>query len=88
MDKTYLHISISPIENCINPSALYTCYKCNACGRIDDRTQKEDAIKMYQRHLDMQYNFSNWNKDPKMRKLQEENIKCNIEYFKEKINEL
>lgn len=87
MDKTYLHISITPIEECINPDVLYVCYKCNACGRLDKNTQKQDA-KMYQNCLEEQYSFNRWSKDKDIRKIQEDNVKSNIEYFKGKMSEV
>jgi hypothetical protein len=80
---TYLHISISALEDCINSDSYgEICVHCNACGRFDKSTQKECAIKMYKRQLQEQYNFNGWIE------MQKRNIESNIQYYKKKIAEL
>lgn len=84
---TYLHISYSALEDCINEESYgEICVKCNACGRWDKSTQKESALKIYKRQLQEQYGFNNWISG--MEEIQKKNIKANIKYYKQKIAEL
>jgi hypothetical protein len=89
MEKTFLHICYSTIENCINNDSYgIICVQCNACGRINPKTQKEDALKMWREKLEDELNFNQWHDDPEIRELQRQNHQSNIEYFKAKIAEL
>ena len=89
MEKTFLHICCSTIENCINNDSYgIICVQCNACGRINPKTQKEDALKMWREKLEDELNFNQWHDDPEIRELQRQNHQSNIEYFKAKIAEL
>lgn len=84
---TYLHISYSALEDCINNDSYgEICVRCNACGRWDKSTQKESALKMYKECLQKQYDFDNWIDG--LEETQKKNIESNIRYFKEKIAEL
>ena len=87
-EETFLHICYSA-TNCINNDSYgIICVGCNACGRINPKTQKEDALKMWREKLEDELNFNQWHSDPEIRALQEQNRQANIEYFEAKIAEL
>jgi len=83
-----MHITYNVTEDCINLKDSYgvICVKCNACGRFNKDTQKECALKMYERQLSEEQNFNRWIEG--VEELQRKNIKKNILYIKKKIKEL
>lgn len=82
-----IHIDYAVSDDCIN---LYSygeiCVGCGCCSRNPNyRDMIRRRIKYYKRMLEEQYSFSNWFDDEKWRKVQEQNRKANILYFKRKI---
>jgi hypothetical protein len=88
-DARACHVCYSTTKNCINNDSYgIICVQCNACGRINPKTQKEDALKMWREKLEDELNFNQWHNDPEIRALQEQNRQANIEYFEAKIADL
>lgn len=82
-----IHIDYAVSEDCIN---IYSfgeiCVGCGCCSRNPNYMDMiRRRIKYYKRMLEEQYSFSNWVDDEKCRKVQEQNVKANILYFKRKI---
>ena len=73
-------------NNCVNPDSFYTCYYCNACGKINKDTMLQDRLKIYENCLKREYKFKEWDNrffGDKQEKVMTENIK----YFRQKIAE-
>ena len=85
-----LHISYSVTDDCENLYDSYgtICVWCNCCGRIDKDTKYEAQLRHYEKMLQEQYTFNRWHEDKDIRENQEDNIKSNIKYFKEVIEDL
>lgn len=82
-----MFIDCAAKQNCINPASYGAiCVGCNACGRIDESTQKQSELKLYKELLQDEYDFNNWIEGYEER--QRINIAANIEYFNKKIAEL
>lgn len=50
-----MYITIGTTENCINPSTNSEdgiCLRCNGCGRFNEDTRIECAMKVYQNKLE------------------------------------
>lgn len=82
-----MHIDYAVRENCIN---IYSygmiCVHCGCCGCNQNyRNMIRRRITYYKERLEEQYSFSDWVDDEKWRKVQEQNLKANIIYFKRKI---
>lgn len=74
-------------ENCIN---IYSygeiCVHCGCCEYEPNKEKRLDnQLEYYKERLFEEENFSNWHDDAKIRKVQENNVKSNIKYFKGKI---
>jgi hypothetical protein len=84
-----IHIDFSIRKDCKNLQDSFgeICVKCNACGRFDKKTQKQCYLRVLKEHLKEQKEFNDWDNEPKLRKLQEENIKANIKSIRQKIKE-
>ena len=53
-----MHIDYAVMANCLNPASYGTiCVGCNACGRIDESTQKQSELKLYKELLQAEYEF-------------------------------
>ena len=85
---TYLHISYSVTEDCINLKESYgvICVKCNACGRFNKSTQRQSELELYKRFLQEEESFDRWFQG--LEDIQRKNQKINIEYLRNKIAEL
>jgi hypothetical protein len=82
-----MYLDFTAMENCLNPASYgEICVGCNACGRINKETQKEDALELYKGLLQAEYEFDRWIEG--MEELQKKNIAKNIERYKAKIAEL
>lgn len=85
------HICYGVSEDCIN---IYSygeiCVRCGCCEAEEPNAEKRKAnqIEYYSERLEEEKKFSNWDEDEKWRKIQEENVKKNIEYYENKIKEL
>lgn len=78
------HICIGATKGCVNNNSYgVICVHCNACGRFDKNTQRECALRMWQKELHEQYCFDNWFEGAEA--LQRRNIASNVEYFQDKI---
>lgn len=87
MNKTPMHISNSITKDCVNDDSYGAiCVKCNACGRFNEGTRKESALKMYEEQLKEELSFNGWIKG--MEDMQKSNIAINIKYIKDKIKKL
>lgn len=85
------HICYGVSDDCIN---IYSygeiCVRCGCCEaeEPDEKKRIANQIEYYSERLEEEKNFDNWDDDEKRRKIQEKNVKENIEYFEKKIKEL
>ena len=82
-------MSLSVVKNCVNDDSYgCICVLCNACGRFDKSTQKECYKKMLLEKLQKERDFNDWSKNPKIKILQQSNIKKNIKYYEKELKKL
>ena len=85
------HIDYGVSEDCIN---IYSygeiCVRCGCCETYEPNAEKRKAnqIEYYSERLEEEKKFSNWDEDEEWRKIQEKNVKKNIECYENKIKEL
>ena len=81
-----VHICFSVNENCYNPYESYgeICVGCGCCSK-DLKERTESRLALYQRLLDKCVNFHNWVDDPRIRAIQEKNIKIDTKIYKRRI---
>lgn len=74
-------------ENCINHLTYgEICVHCGCCERNPDyRSRVINTIRYYKKCLNEERNFEQWYENEHWRKIQEENIRKNILYYKRKI---
>lgn len=74
-------------ENCINHLSYgEICVKCGCCDRNPNyRSRVVNTLRYYKDCLNEEKNFELWDENEYWRKIQEENIKMNILYYKRKI---
>lgn len=82
-----IHVDISASDDCINIHSYgEICVRCGCCSRNPSyRDMIKSRLRYYKDMLKCEYNFSDWDKNPKWRKVQEDNVKANILYYKRKI---
>ena len=80
------HVCYSKSDKCVNDyETVYACIWCNACGRVDKKTKWKARVEMYERMLEEQKNFGNWDSDEIGRQRQEEVIEKNVIYFSKEL---
>lgn len=80
-----VHIDFAKGEKCWNWfETYYSCIGCGCCSS-DIETRRKNRLRVLNRHLEEQINFNAWSDDPKLRAIQEGNVKINIRYFKRKL---
>lgn len=81
-----VHICFSVNENCYNHIETYgeICVGCGCCSK-DLKERTESRLALYQRLLDRVENFDNWFEDPRVRAIQEKNIKIDKKMYKKRI---
>ena len=74
-------------KDCINHYSYgMICVRCGCCSyNANYRNRILCTIEYYKECLEEQYKFNRWSDDEILRKIQEENVKSNILYFKRKI---
>jgi hypothetical protein len=74
-------------ENCWNLVDTYGFMRCVGCGACskDLKTRYEARLDCFQRWLQDQYKFDDWDDEYGLGKLQEENVVSNIRCFKRRI---
>ena len=89
-------IDVGIKSNCWNLYDSYgeICVGCGCCSK-DPLKRAKARYKVAQREIERLEAFDKWNQNPKMRELQEKNIKTNlktfrrmIRYYKKRIKEL
>lgn len=85
-----MHIDFVPSKDCINTwSYGMICVKCGCCSRNPNyRDRLIRQLKYYKECLEEDKNFSDWDYDEHMRKVQEKNMALNILYGKRKIRRI
>lgn len=80
------HICFSVNENCYNFYESYgeICVLCGCCSK-DLKKRTESRLALYKRQLDRVENFDNWFEDPKIKAIQEKNIKIDTKIYKRRI---
>lgn len=82
-------VDYEPNDDCVNwHSYGELCNHCNACGRINPDTKKEDALHLYKELLQECVNFNNWFEDEETREFQQKNNQESINEYQKRINEL
>ena len=81
-----VHICFSVNENCYNPIETYgeICVGCGCCSK-DPKERTEARLALYKRQLERVENFDNWFEDPKIKAIQEKNIKIDKKMYKKRI---
>ena len=81
-----MYIDFGVNENCYNPLESYgeICVGCGCCSK-DLKERTESRLALYQRLLDRCVNFHNWVDDPRVRAIQEKNIKIDKKIYKRRI---
>lgn len=84
-----IFVDVACDESCYNPYESYgeICVGCNCCGRIDSSTMWECRLNLHKRLLKGRKEFDMWADDECLHRLQERNVKADIEYQKTKIAE-
>lgn len=82
--KVFIDYSVN--DDCYNPYESYgeICIGCGCCSK-DPKERAEARLELYQRQLDRVENFNNWFDDPKIRAIQEKNIKIDTKIYKKRI---
>lgn len=75
-----IHISYSVAKNCYNHNSFgEICIQCNCCGRFEKGFAKYKARLVYHKeNLNYQLNFDGYSNNPKVKTLQMQIRKCNI----------
>ena len=81
-----VHISDQVKTECWNFYDSYgeICVHCGCCSS-NPRIQAKARLKVLRRELEECENFTDWDEDIDLRRLQESNIQSNIKYFKKEI---
>lgn len=85
-----IHCDIGVSDNCINIwSYGEICVRCGCCEYEPNLEKRlNNQLKYYSELLEEKTKFSNYDDDEYIRSIQEENVKKNIEYYKQKITEI
>lgn len=85
-DMRFIHICYSTKPNCYNAqaSAYGNCYGCGCCSR-NQKERYASRLRYFQEELDEREHFKYWDDDPKLRAVQEANVKADIKLFKRRI---
>ena len=80
------HVSIAIRKDCWNKIDSWNeiCVHCGCCSS-DPIKRAESRLRVSQQHLQEQFNFNDWDDDPKGRAVQEKNVKSNIRYFRRQV---
>jgi len=82
-------VDFNCMKDCINPASYgEICVRCNACGRFDKASQNECALQLYKEQLEENQSFDGWDDEPKIKAIQERNVKANIESLTALIHDL
>lgn len=73
-------------DNCWNSNASYgmICVRCGCCSK-DKAIRYKARIKYLEAWVDECENFNGWAKNESLRKMQEENMKSNIKYYRQRL---
>ena len=77
-------------DDCINIHSYgEICVRCGCCSNNPDfRDRTIRSIRYYKERLREELNFEYWSENDVLRKVQERNVKSNIQYIKREIRKL
>lgn len=81
-----VHIDFAVRENCWNLYDSYgqICVGCGCCSS-DPTVRAESRLRVCKRMLQEQYDFDDWDEDAGWKRIQQKNVRSNIQYFKRRV---